>query len=153
MMPKAWHCIGEVRYCFTRSSIKCQGHRVWIIDDLNPIWVRVLGRSQLSNPSDLPCLLSFLNKSTKELMYSLEHKSKAVIWSCILLSPDACEGYFNTVSEIYILENDIAIIRTQKTWTEVERTSPFPCNVFPCIILLFFRIVGKNENRHVISMG
>ena len=26
------------------------------IGDLNPIWVRLLGRSQLSNPSDLPCL-------------------------------------------------------------------------------------------------
>ena len=26
------------------------------IDVLNPIWVRLLGRSQLSNPSDLPCL-------------------------------------------------------------------------------------------------
>ena len=25
------------------------------IDDFNPIWVRLLGRSQLSNPSDLPC--------------------------------------------------------------------------------------------------
>ena len=25
------------------------------IDDLNPIWVRLLGRSLLSNPSDLPC--------------------------------------------------------------------------------------------------
>ena len=25
------------------------------INDLNPIWVRLLGRSQLSNPSDLPC--------------------------------------------------------------------------------------------------
>ena len=27
------------------------------IGDLNPIWVRLLGRSQLSNPSDLPCFL------------------------------------------------------------------------------------------------
>ena len=27
----------------------------WKIEDLNPIWVRLLGRSQLSNPSDLPC--------------------------------------------------------------------------------------------------
>ena len=25
------------------------------IDDLNPIWARLLGRSQLPNPSDLPC--------------------------------------------------------------------------------------------------
>ena len=27
----------------------------WKIDNLNPIWVRLLGQSQLSNPSDLPC--------------------------------------------------------------------------------------------------
>ena len=43
-------------YCFLGSSIKYQGHTGWKIDDLNPVWVRLLGRSQLSNPSDLPCL-------------------------------------------------------------------------------------------------
>ena len=45
---------------FFRSSIKFQGHTGWKFDDLNPIWVRLLGRSQLhiSNPSDLPCLRS-----------------------------------------------------------------------------------------------
>ena len=42
-------------YCFLGSSIKYQGHTGWKIDDLNPVWVRLLGRSQLSNPSDLPC--------------------------------------------------------------------------------------------------
>ena len=42
-------------YCFFGSSIKFQGHKGWKIDDLNPIWVRLPGRSQLSNPSDLPC--------------------------------------------------------------------------------------------------
>ena len=31
------------------------GHTGWKIDVSNPIWVRLLGRSQLSNPSDLPC--------------------------------------------------------------------------------------------------
>ena len=41
-------------YCFLGPSIKFQGHMDWKIDDLNPIWVRLLGRSQLSNPSDLP---------------------------------------------------------------------------------------------------
>ena len=30
------------------------------IDDLNPIRVRLLGRSQLSNPSDLPCSRSYI---------------------------------------------------------------------------------------------
>ena len=45
------------------SSIKFQGHTGWKIDYLNPIWVRLLGRSQLSNPSDLPCC--FLWSMTK----------------------------------------------------------------------------------------
>ena len=38
-----------------RGAAKLQGHTGWKIEDLNPIWVRLLGRSQLSNPSDLPC--------------------------------------------------------------------------------------------------
>ena len=55
MIPKAWHSIEELPYCFSRSSIKFQGHMGWKIDDLNPN-LRLLGRSQLSNPSDLSCL-------------------------------------------------------------------------------------------------
>ena len=69
MLHKAWSSIEEVPYCFWRSSVKFQGHSAkkivdfdlnyafpdWKIDDLNPIWVRLLGRSQLSHPSDLPC--------------------------------------------------------------------------------------------------
>ena len=55
MMHTAWSSIEEVPYCFWRSSVKFQGHTGWKIDDWNPIWVRLLGQSQLSNPSDLPC--------------------------------------------------------------------------------------------------
>ena len=49
--------VEEVPYYFSRSSIKFQGHTGWKINDLNPIWVRSLGRWQLSNPSDLPCFM------------------------------------------------------------------------------------------------
>ena len=56
MTHKALCNIKEVPYYFSRSSIKFQGHTGKKIDDLNPIRVRLLGRSQLSNPSDLPCL-------------------------------------------------------------------------------------------------
>ena len=56
MMHKAWCSIEEVPYYFSAPSIKFQGRTGWKIDNLNPIWVRLLGRSQLSNPSDLPCL-------------------------------------------------------------------------------------------------
>ena len=46
MMHKAWSSIEEVPYCFWRSSLKFQNHTGWKIYDLNPIWVRLLGRSQ-----------------------------------------------------------------------------------------------------------
>ena len=54
MMHKVWSRIEEVPYCFFRSSIKCLGHTGWKIDDLDQIWARLLGWSQLSNPSNLP---------------------------------------------------------------------------------------------------
>ena len=57
-MHKAWHSMEEVPYCFLRSSIKFQGHTGWKRDAFNPIWVRLLGQSQLSNPSDLPCFFT-----------------------------------------------------------------------------------------------
>ena len=56
MMQKAWCSIEEVLYYFSWPSIKFQGHTGWKIDNLNRIRVRLLGWSQLSNPSDLPCL-------------------------------------------------------------------------------------------------
>ena len=55
MMHKAWYSIQEVTYYFSGSSIKCQRYTGWKIADFTPIWVRLLGQSQLSNPSDLPC--------------------------------------------------------------------------------------------------
>ena len=57
MMHKAWCSIEELPYCFPRPSIRFQGHKGQKIDDLDQIWARLLGRSQLSNPSDLPCWL------------------------------------------------------------------------------------------------
>ena len=57
MMHKAWCNIEEVPCCISRSSTKFQGHTSWKIDDLDQIWGRLLGRSQLSNPSELPCWL------------------------------------------------------------------------------------------------
>ena len=44
-MHKAWRSIEEVPYCFSRSSIKFHGHTGGKIDDLNPIWDYLAGRS------------------------------------------------------------------------------------------------------------
>ena len=53
--------------CF-RSSIKFQGHSGWKIDDLNPIWARLLGQSQLLIPSDLPWWYTICFNCIKRLM-------------------------------------------------------------------------------------
>ena len=63
MMHKAWSSIEEVSYCFSRSSIKFQGNVGPNVADFDPkmdvsgLWLEfeLLGRSQQSNPSDLPC--------------------------------------------------------------------------------------------------
>ena len=57
MIHRAWGSIEEVPYGFSRSSIKFQGHTGRKIDDLIPIWLRLLGWPQLSNPTDLPCFV------------------------------------------------------------------------------------------------
>ena len=55
MIHKAWRSIEGVSYWFSRSFVKFLGHTGRKMKDSNPIWVIFLGRSRLSNPSDLPC--------------------------------------------------------------------------------------------------
>ena len=58
MLHKAWNSKGEMPYRFPRSSIKFQGHTGQTITDFDPNCAfQDFGRSQLSNPSDLPCCL------------------------------------------------------------------------------------------------
>ena len=55
IMHKALFNVEEVSYNFSRSSIKFQGHMAEKSMICIQFEVRLLGRSQLSNPSDLPC--------------------------------------------------------------------------------------------------
>ena len=72
MMHKVWCSLEEVPYNFSGSSIKFWGHTGWKIDVSNPIWKRLLDRSQLSNPSDLPCCIILRSQSKQ---YSIQiHK-------------------------------------------------------------------------------
>ena len=85
MMHKAWCNIEEVPYNFSGSSIKFWGHTGWKIDVSNPILVRLLGRSQLSNPSDLPCLQSHPDLSgTNELSLSFRQWLQLPSWVPIM---------------------------------------------------------------------
>ena len=104
MMQKAWSSIEEVPYNFSGSSIKFQCPTGWKIDDLNPIWVRLLDRSQLSNPSDLPCFIDLHTSPHPPLIAWLEcitqnfmlHNSPISQWY-LPLSPTGWRGIVVTV--------------------------------------------------------
>ena len=50
MMHKAWCCLGEVPYYFSRSSVKFQGHTALKIVDFDPNWVFPDCISSLNSP-------------------------------------------------------------------------------------------------------
>ena len=56
MMLKVWYDIEEMLYCFWGHPSNLKITWAEKIDDLKPIWVRLLDRTQISNPSDLLCL-------------------------------------------------------------------------------------------------
>ena len=64
MMHKAWRSI-EVPYCFSRSSIKFHGHTGGKIDDLNPIWDYLAGRSYQIPQICLVVSINLLNWNLK----------------------------------------------------------------------------------------
>ena len=50
MMYKAWCCLEEVPYSFSRSSVKFQGHAAKKVDDFDPNWAFLDCNSSLNSP-------------------------------------------------------------------------------------------------------
>ena len=55
MMHKAWSSIEEVPYCFSRSSVKFQGHTAKKIVEFDPNWVFPDCNSSLNSPIAMKC--------------------------------------------------------------------------------------------------
>ena len=53
MMHKVWSSIGEVPHCFSKSSVKFQGHTGQEVADFYPNWVFPDCNSSLNSPMDL----------------------------------------------------------------------------------------------------
>ena len=136
MMHRAWSSIVEVPHCFSRSSVKFQGHTALKIVEFDPNWAfpdsnsssnspmamkcftkletakercpivfqghpsnfkvtrdktspnltqigrfRTIGRSQLSNPSDLPCFfqVSVVTSDSESSQQPMDYREKADI--------------------------------------------------------------------------
>ena len=154
MIHKAWSSIEEVPYCFSRSSVKFQGHTALKIVEFDPNWAfpdcnssfntpmvtkwytkletakercpivfqghpsnfkvtgyktspiltqigrfRTIGRSQLSNPSDLPCFPSTHNILSC-LIYFLSPKSNSNFM--VLLHTIVCYIFATLVTWVWI---------------------------------------------------
>ena len=52
---KTWCCLGEVPYCFSRSSVKFQGHTALKIVKFDPDWAFPDCNSSLNSPMDMKC--------------------------------------------------------------------------------------------------
>ena len=55
MMHKAWSSIEEVPYCFSRSSVKFQGHTALKIVEFDPNWAFPDCSSSLNSPMAMKC--------------------------------------------------------------------------------------------------
>ena len=55
MMHKAWSSIEEVPYCFSRSSVKFQGHTALKIIEFDPNWAFPDCNSSLNSPMAMKC--------------------------------------------------------------------------------------------------
>ena len=103
MMQKALSSVKEVPNCFLGSFIKFQSNTGRKIYDLNPIWVRLLGPLQLSNPSDLPCLLKL--DDTRGPFSNAE-----VIFKCSFLYGNIFITYHQTFLKILFLIRHLCLM-------------------------------------------
>ena len=55
MMHRAWSSIVEVPYCFSRSSVKFQGHTALKIVEFDPNWAFPDCKSSLNSPMAMKC--------------------------------------------------------------------------------------------------
>ena len=55
LMHIAWQCLGEVPYCFWRSSVKFQGHTALKIVEFDPDWAFPDANSSLNSPMGTKC--------------------------------------------------------------------------------------------------
>ena len=55
MIHIAWCCLGEVPYCFSRSSVKFQGHTALKNVEFDPDWAFPDSNSSLNSPMGTKC--------------------------------------------------------------------------------------------------
>ena len=130
-MRKAWCSLEEVPFAFWGHPFNL-GHTGWKFNDLDPIWVRLLGQSQLSNHSDLSCF-------DRNVTYMLaipaqEHQMSIMMIHCLFTNlfkqtttkiPKLCTGVFCGGNPLVVLS---------RKWLVMRRVFPWDYVSCPCFI-------------------
>ena len=75
MMHRAWSSIVEVPYCFSRSSVKFQGHTALKIVKFDPNWAFPDSNSSLNPPMAMKCCTKLETATERCPMVFLGHPS------------------------------------------------------------------------------
>ena len=137
-MPKAWCCLGEVPYCFSRSSIKFQGHMAKkIIDfDQNLQFRTVTPQFEFTNSYEM---MHKAWNSIEEVPYCLSRSSvifqghtgqKIIDFDPNCVFPD-CNSSSNEL---------MATKQMHKAWSSIEEV---PC----CFSMSSFKFQGHTRQK------
>ena len=81
MMHRAWSSILEVPYCFSRSSVKFQGHTALKIVEFDPNWAFPDCNSSLNSPMAMKCCTQLETAKERCPIFSQGHPSNfKVTW-------------------------------------------------------------------------
>ena len=115
MMHKAWSIIEEVPYCFSRSSVKFQGHIALKIVEFDPNWAFPDCNSSLNSPMAMKCCTKLETAKKRCPIVFQGHPSNfKVTWD--KTSPILTQiGRFRTIGR-----------------SQLSNPSDLPCFVFVC---------------------
>ena len=117
MMHKAWSRLGKVPYCFSRSSVKFQGHTALKIVEFDPDWAFPDCNSSLNSPNGYDMMHKAWS-SVEEVPYCFTRSSVKFQGHTAQKSSNLTHiGRFRTVTPVWIhqwLRNDV------QTWSSIE---------------------------------
>ena len=92
MMYKAWSSIEEVPYCFSRSSVKFQGHTALKIVEFDPNWPFPDSNSSLNTPMATKwCTKLEVALKRCPIVFSCDQAALQMVFSfCLSVCPSVC---------------------------------------------------------------
>ena len=146
MMHRAWSSIVEVPYCFSRSSIKFQGHTALKIVEFDPNWVFPDSNSSLNSPIAMKCCTKLETAKERCPIVFQYHPSNFKV-TRDKTSPNLTQiGRFRTIGRSQLSNpSDLPCYTCISVYKNVTKYSPevimtYNCNIFTIASVLLVNI-------------